>query len=224
MGRQRFFMVLVVVVVGWVLVPAGRVAADQVIAEFDVFDYTGSWFVSPLHDSQEWIAQTFKATTSARADSVDLVLESDPANNPDNLPLRVQLRTTYVASYNGIVPSDNIIAEGSIAHDDSRFTGSLTWKNIDLTPVDLVAGESYAIVIKTDNLTDEAYDWYGKWQSGQDPYPDGREVIMLTVGQWNFSSGDLAFRVNSSVVPEPCTMVLLSLGGAGLLLHRRHRR
>ncbi|KPJ53270.1 MAG: hypothetical protein AMS16_05450 [Planctomycetes bacterium DG_58] len=219
---KRHYAVAVAVLVVWVFVCGGRAPADEILAEFDVFSVSGSWYGAVLYDGAEWMAQTFEAAATGTATSVDLVLESLPGNNPDNLPLRIELRTTYTDGYNGIVPSDNVIAQGSIAHDDSRFTGAYEWINIELTPAELNVGEMYAVVIKTDEQTDDAYEWKSKWKSGVDFYPPGRQVILLTGDQWNFS-GDLAFRVRGTVVPEPATMVLVSLGGAGLLLRRRRR-
>jgi len=223
MYRKWHALVLALVVVGWLLAFGGQGSADQILAEFDVFSVTASWYPSLLQEGKEWVAQTFEATASGTVYSVDLVLGSQPENNPDNLPLKVQIRTTYEAGFNGIVPSDTVISEGSIAYDDNQFSTSYSWKRISLSSADLNAGDMYAVVVKTDCETDEAYKWYGKWKSGTDLYPDGREVILLTGGQWNFSAGDLGFRVNGPV-PEPGTVVLLGLGGTGLLLYRRRRR
>ncbi|HUW58371.1 MAG TPA: PEP-CTERM sorting domain-containing protein [Planctomycetota bacterium] len=222
MCEKWYVAVLAVVMVGWVLVCGGRASADEIIAEFDVFSSSGSWSPSVLYDGAQWMAQTFTAAATGTAYSVDLALVSNVENNPDNLPLRVQLRTTYDSGANGILPTNTIIAQGSIAHDNSGIAGTSDWTNIPLSPADLSVGTMYAVVIKTDNMTDDAYRWYGKWVSGTDLYPGGRAVIKLEEsGQYNFG-GDLGFRVNGAI-PEPATMVLLSLGGVGVLLCRRRR-
>jgi len=69
------------------------VKAGLTLAEYD--PPTGTVYSDYLYDDMIFMGQTFKPVMTGPAVSLDLSLESYPNNNPDSVPLTIQLRTAY---------------------------------------------------------------------------------------------------------------------------------
>jgi hypothetical protein len=202
---------------------ARRAEADYIMAEFDYFNEAGDMAVYELHVEKTYIAQTFLCERDGELTSVDLAVESNPGNNPAHEPLIVEIRSTYYANpIDGYLPTNTILAAATIAYDDPQFDSpSVQWVNVPMPACDLLAGGTYAVSIRTNPMTESAYEWWGRWTPGEDPYPDGKTcTYYAATGQFNFSAvSDLGFRING--VPEPGTVAVLALGGLAVIRRRR---
>ena len=232
---QRSFVNIAPVVIALVLVvcaaPGSRARAG-VTAEFDPFAATGDWFAQPFYENYR-VGQTFLATqtgtlTSVEATTVRRPLDEYASQKPqDPVPFTMEL---YALSATG-VPTGSALASGVLAYEDAQFnTIFITFKTIDMSPVELVAGESYAIVgnaLPSVGL----YHWYSKCVPGdvvatRNLYPDGCLIIDSGQGWAEEQAYDLGFRVNvdpiAATVPVPGALAL-GLIGVGLVRSRRWR-
>jgi hypothetical protein len=194
------------------------VKAGLTLAEYD--PSTGTIYSNDLYDSEIFMGQTFKPVITGPAISLDLSLESYPNNNPDSVPLTIQIRPAYVENFVDHKVTDTILAEGTIAFDDPQFSDTSTyWVNIDIPDVTLTAGSLYGIIILTSPATDMAYAWSSRGSA----YTDGRAFIKYPGSPpiYNYFGSDLRFRVNT--VPAPGALLLGGLG-AGLVGWMRRRR
>jgi len=213
-----------------ICVAPGSWVRANVTAEFDPFSSTETWGRWPFYENYHE-GQTFLATETGTLTSVEMTVvrrpldEQDPQNPQDPVPLTVEL---YALSGSG-VPTGSALASGVLAYDDPQFvTSFVTFKTIDMSPVDLVAGESYAIVGNALPSV-KLYDWYSKFVPGNaalsNLYPDGCLIINNGPG-WAPQSYDLGFRVNvdpiAATVPVPGALAL-GLIGVGLVRSRRWR-
>jgi len=209
----------------------GSLVRANVTAEFDPFAAGASWFRQPFYEDYR-VAQSFLATETGTLTSVEATIhrlaldDYDPGNPQAPIPLTMEL---YALSGTG-VPTGSALASGALAYEDPQFaTFGITFKTIDMSPVDLVAGESYAIVANALPSV-MLYDWYSQYVPGDAAasralYPDGR-LIINSGGGWAKQTYDLGFRVNvdpiAATVPVPGALAM-GLLGVGLLRSRRRR-
>jgi len=214
----------VIVLVVVVCAAPGSRARASVTAEFNPFASGGSLGAWPFYEDYHQ-GQTFLATETGILASVEATIvrrplgEQDPQAPQVPVPFTMEL---YALSGAG-VPTGSALASGAIAYEDPQFdTFYITFKTIEMSPVELVAGESYAIVANALPSV-MLYDWYSKY--GTDFYPDGRLIINSGQG-WAPQSYDLGFRVHvdpiAATVPVPGALAL-GLIGVGLVRSRRWR-
>ena len=114
--------------------------------------------------------------------------------------------------------SVDALATGTITKDDPQFNlPEFTWKSVEMSSAYLEKGVTYAIVV-TAFGSNADYAWYTKYNANG--YDDGW-LLYIPAGDDNLVGGglDLSFRVN--LIPEPATLLLLSLGSLVLGKYKR---
>jgi|SaaInl7_200m_RNA_FD_contig_21_3192386_length_1774_multi_38_in_0_out_0_1 hypothetical protein len=128
----------------------------------------------------------------------------------------VSVAELHVAT-TGTYDATSLVATSAATTTSSFTYVPETWVNWDFGSVAVTPGDGYTFIIKHTTGT------WGPALSTAAPYAGGA-VVNNNGGGDSYSNvygQDLAFNTYSSVVPEPATMGLLSLGGLALLRKRR---
>lgn len=145
--------------------------------------------------------------------SVDLIIYSTAAS-PRSATLEIRGGSTNYPN-----PDNTVL----LASQTQTFAGtSYNWQKFDFSdsPIDIrnynrdFGAGRLMLVVKGANGTTANTRFY----FGGDLYAAGT-FYQGSTGDWTQYNGDMAFKVFTDTVPEPATVVLLSLGG--LLLRRR---
>jgi len=100
MCSSRLRSVSLIAALAAALIACRPAEATIVVAQYDVFADSGSWFIQPTYEDC-YVGQTFTATQAGVLDSIDIPVQSVTEDNPNNVAFLVELRTTYDSGING---------------------------------------------------------------------------------------------------------------------------
>lgn len=209
-------------------VPSVRAAVGEVIDQSNphIFSAGAIGFGSATLYNSNRLVQTFTAGINGQLTRVDLQLMQS-GTLPTNT-INQDITLLVFMPLNGSSPvSGNPLATATISHFDipgnsAVLNGAVVSVSLDTSPVPMIAGQTYSLELVTDQVWDSRpRGWHFGWLLTGNSYSGGTE--WLNSGNTDFVSQttDLSFQTFVVPVPEPSSLVMIGLGGAGLFLRCR---
>ncbi len=224
--RKRALPILVFLAIA-MSVTVSPASAQTILAEYDIFNDTGDWTGGILRQVvftdftlDTILGVRFVATATGTVSSIQVPVSR---TGPANVPITWTIRSTYVSSYDGIQPdfsATGALSTGTLEADGCPDARS-GWVSVQMTPAELVEGQTHALVASAVGLTDSYYYWWS--MHGGEGYNGKYLVGYVTQPQEQLgtSTGDLGFRIVA--VPEPSSVLAMMGGLVGLIGLRRRR-
>lgn len=171
------------------------------------------------------LAQSFTAGTTGRLYRIEVEIARH--TTPPPFPVFAELRTTLPDGS----PSNAILGKVQIPTDSILTTFSFVSADFSTLNIPLVSGTRYAIVLRSDSANTgggiNPYAWR-LGASGVDGYTAGQNFVNFNNGNGFFALiDDHGFRTIVAI-PEPATVILMTIVGIGTLTgitwSRRRRR
>jgi hypothetical protein len=209
-------------VVGLVSAMAGLTARADFVVDQSYIAPPGN-LGSVLAEGYAFVGQT--ATTSITGDLVAVELNASRRSN---------FLTPWVLDIQRVingVPTGEVLSSTTVAPNDF-YSGTLFGApsvplplRIDLsTPVFFKASDPFAIVLHPQGVTGTPNLFAGQWEGNPtDDYAGGTAVFGQQANALTPQAYDLHFRTLVNPVPEPASIVLLSIGSISVLALARHR-
>jgi hypothetical protein len=214
--------------IGTLFLGMANVASAAVIENVSSWD--GSQYISSFGESNTaTYGQTFTVGADNRLDSFTFFINDRV--NPDFIDFRA-----YIMGWNGVRATGPILWEsGDLS--TSNNSGADGFEQFDLLTggVDLLSGQQYVAFFSASELFDGVIGSGVMGAMHSNTYDSGNFVYMnngddfsqLTSNSWDqWLNSDLAFEMgfNTASVPEPSTLLLLTVGLAGLGFTNRTKK
>lgn len=181
-------------------------------------------------EDERAVAETFTPGISGILDSIMLDIGiSEPENLPEGFEMHVAIAEWSDSTPGATLGSVDLMADSSYVFGEDDYIDFLA-ESINLT-----SGSLYSIILTSDESYVEPAFPHGYFNTGVrtnwegDAYSDGTMWTMIS-GDWvewpTDSEADLYFATymeEREEIPEPATLLLLSLGLLGLSFTRRRR-
>lgn len=166
-----------------------------------LYEHLDTWTGQGQTSGATWVAQGFTPSISHTIKKVSMPLQRTGGYGTCTLSIRAT---------SGGKPTGGDLA--SVTFNESDLPASINWYTVTLnTGVDLVAGTTYAIVLRFTSATLYARTW------GSSPYAGGVHSISTDSGSsWTSYTADLAFREYASVYAPVVSSTRLTAAWSGM--------